>query len=140
MAMVIFSGVLVFSGSVYAESSTQLARYLAVQNQPLPEQQNLLEQVFQVHFSRDVRTIGDAVHYLLRPSGYRLVDAHFFPKAAQSLLLQPLPEVDRKFGPMCLKDGLLTLVGFPFGLVVDPVHRLIGLRLKPDFQSTYAAE
>lgn len=140
IAIVIIVGVLIFSGNVHAESVTPIARYLSVQNQPLPEQKNFLQQVFQVHFSRDVRTIGDAVHYLLRPSGYRLADEHFLPKEAQSLLLQPLPEVNRKLGPMRLKDGLETLVGFPFNLVIDPVHRLIGFRLKPDFQSIYGVE
>lgn len=140
MAIVSIAGVLIFSGNVQAESTTNIARYLAIQNQALPEQKNLLEQIFQVHFLRNVRTIGDALHYLLRPSGYRLVDTHFLPKTAQSLLSQPLPEVHRKLGPMSLQEGLLTLVGFSFALVIDPVHRLIGLRLKPDFQLIYGRE
>ena len=140
MAIMTIAGVLVFSGRANAESTTHIARYLAVQNHALPEQKNLLEQMFQVHFSRDVRTIGDAMHYLLRPSGYRLVDARCLPKVAQALLSQPLPEIHRKLGPMRLQEGLLTLVGFPFGLVIDPVHRLISLRLKPAFQSIYAVE
>jgi conjugative transfer region protein (TIGR03748 family) len=140
IAIVMIAGMFFFSGSVHAESSTHIARYLTVENHALPEQKNLLEQVFQVHFSRDIHTIGDAMRYLLRPSGYRLVDDHFLPKAAQALLLQPLPEVHRRLGPMPLQEGLLTLVGFPFRLAIDPVHRFINLRLKPDFQSMDSVE
>lgn len=54
--------------------------------------------------------------------------------------MQPLPEVHRNLGPMCLEEGLLTLVGFPFGLVIDPVHRLIGLRLNSDVPSINGRE
>lgn len=138
--LAVISGALIFSAAVQAESTTHIARYLTVPHQALPRQMNLLEQTFQVHFSRDVRTIGDAMRYLLRFSGYRLVNAAVLSKTAQAVLLQPLPEVDRKLGPMCLQAGLLTLVGQPFGLVIDPVHRLIGLRLKPAFQSIYGRE
>jgi conjugative transfer region protein (TIGR03748 family) len=137
---IMIAGLLSTAFIAQAESTTKVARYLAIQNQALPGQMNLLDQTFQVHFSRDVCTIGDAMRYLLRFSGYRLVNAAVLSKATQAVLLQPLPETDRKLGPMRLQAGLLTLVGQPFGLVIDPVHRLIGLRLKPAFQSIYEEE
>lgn len=84
--VMMFVGILIFSSRVEAESCTNIARYLAVQNHALPEQKNLLAQIFQVHFSRDIHTIGDAMRYLLRPSGYRLVDSQALPTSAQALL------------------------------------------------------
>lgn len=121
-----------------AQSSTVMARYLLVENQALPEQANLLQQTFQVRFPYSVRTILDAVRFLLRFSGYQLLDENQLPKAAQVVLSQPLPEVDRRLGPLSLQDGLLTLVGEPFSLMVDPIHRQISFQLKPCYQSRYA--
>ena len=97
----------------------------------------MLQQTFQVRFPNQVKTISDAIHYLLRFSGYSLVDNTRLSKEAQAVIAQPLPNIDRQLGAMSLQDGLLTLVGQPFGLVVDPVHRLTSLRLKPTYQTIY---
>ena len=140
VAIMVLIGMLGFSLRAHAESATLVGRYLAVPLQALPEQANLLDQTFQVRFSRDVCSVGDAIRYLLRFSGYRLVNTVLLSKTVQVLLLQPLPQVHRKLGPLSLQDGLLTLVGHPFDLVVDPVHRLVGFRLKPAFQSLYGEE
>jgi type IV pili sensor histidine kinase/response regulator len=77
------------------------------------------------------------VHYLLRFSGYSLVGTRSLSKEAAALLMQPLPAVDRHLGPMTLEEGLQTLVGKPFGWLVDPVHRLLSLRLLPNYQPLY---
>lgn len=126
-----------FISATFANTVTPVGRYLSVENQTLPAQTNLLQQTFQVKFPPTVKTVGEAMQYLLRFSGYSLVNYKYLPSEAQALLIQPLPQVDRNIGPLNLQKGLITLAGEPFGLLVDPVHRLISLRLKPAYQSIY---
>jgi len=123
-----------------ANDTTMVGRYLTITNQPLIAQTHLLTQTFEVRFPASVKTIGDAVYYLLRFSGYSLVDRHYLPKEAAALLVQPLPAVDRHFGPMTLETGLQTLAGEPFGWLIDPVHRLLSLRLLPRYQPLYQSK
>lgn len=117
--------------------STTVGRYLTVENQALAAQKNLLQQVFQVKFPNNIKTNGQAMNYLLRFSGYSLVAYKKLPKEARDMMMLPLPEVNRRLGPMTLQDGLLVLAGKPFALFVDPVHRLISFRLNHSFQSLY---
>jgi len=77
------------------------------------------------------------MRYILRFSGYSLVDYKNLPREVQAMVALPLPQVDRKLGPVSLQEGLLTLAGDSFGLLVDPVHRLISFRLKPTLQAIY---
>ena len=120
-----------------AENNTQIGRYLATPNQPLLRQADLLTQTFQIRFPSSVKTISDAANYLLQFSGYSLVTENNLIPEARQLMTLPLPQADRNLGPLSLKDGLLTLVGNPFGLLVDPVHRLISFRLLPDYRPLY---
>lgn len=136
---VLLSGLFLLSLASFAsaDNQTTVGRYLTVENQALTAQTYLLQQTFQVRFPNQIKTIGDAIHYLLRFSGYSLIDNTRLSKEAQAVIAQSLPNVDRQLGTMSIQDGLLTLVGQPFGLVVDPVHRLISLRLKPAYQTIY---
>jgi conjugative transfer region protein (TIGR03748 family) len=126
------------SPSAFADpNATQIGRYLDVPNSPLSSQANLLNQTFQVRFPTSVKTIGDAMRYLLRFSGYSLVAENSLMPETKHLLNLPLPQTDRMLGPLTLQQGLLTLAGQPFGLLIDPVHRLISFRLLPRYQSIY---
>jgi len=113
-----------------------VGRYQAVPNKPPKVQQNLLSQVKQIVFSKNITTVGEAIKAWLLFSGYRLS-----PKSiscdAYGLYKQPLPEVDRSLGPMSLRMGLETLVGNYFYLLIDPVHRYVSFQLKPMFYSVY---
>lgn len=133
------SSVVIFSTPAHAQTPIPIARYVSVSPQPLPTQVNLLQPTVALHFSREIHTIGEALRYLLRRSGYALVKPNALSPAAHAILLQPLPEAHRRLGLMTLQDGLLTLAGQPFGLVVDPVHRLMALRLLPSYQSLYSS-
>jgi type IV pili sensor histidine kinase/response regulator len=118
-------------------AATIIGRYLAVPNVASPAQADLLSQTFQIRFPASITTIGDAIHYLLRFSGYSLVDDNALLPAVKNLLGLPLPQAHRALGPLSLQDGLLTLAGYPFGLIVDPVHRLISFRVLTAFQPLY---
>lgn len=117
-------------------TATQVGRYLSVANAPLASQTDLLTQTFKVRFPTSVKTVGDAMHYLLQFSSYSLAN-HTLITDAKTMMMLPLPRADRALGPLSLQEGLLTLAGEPFGLLVDPVHRLIAFRLIKPYQSLY---
>jgi conjugative transfer region protein (TIGR03748 family) len=125
------------SNSIQGSASTVIGRYLGVTNQALPQQNDLLNQTFQIHFPLSIKTVGDAMNYLLQFSGYRLVSENMLIPEARQLMQLPLPQSDRVLGPLTLKDGLLVLAGKPFGLLVDPVHRLIAFRLLNSYEAIY---
>ena len=127
------------SQPVMADERLPVGRYLTAPNQARPEQVELLNQTLHVRFPAKVRTVSDALHYLLRFSGYALLDNHHLPPEIQHMVTLPLPECDRNLGPITLQNALLTLIGQPFGMLVDPVHRLIGFRLLPAYTSLYAS-
>lgn len=103
----------------------QVGRYATVRAAPTLVQVNLLSAMVRVEFPASVVTVGQAVGYLLQPSGYRLAsDAAAEPSRA-TLLDLPLPEPHRVLGPMPLQTALETLAGTAFRLVEDPVHRLV---------------
>ena len=122
----------------FASSHSQIGRYLTVENKPALAQVDLLSQSIQVRFPQTVQTIGDAMNYVLRFSGYGLVPSDLMNKAFKMTLIKLLPAVDRNFGPMSLKDALTTLVGPAFFLVHDPLNRTIDFRVKPQFAKLYA--
>ena len=92
--------------------------------------------MFQVHFPASVSTVGDALNYLLQFSGYRL-QKNKLACDVKPLMHAPLPEVDRDFGPMRLRDGLTTLAGAPYELEVNPVLRVVSFKLKRAYQHFY---
>lgn len=122
--------------SSYA-NETQFGRYLTSENKPKLEQVDLLAQIFQVRFPSSVQTIGDALEYLLKQSGYGLIPINKRSSALKVVLTKPLPAVDRDFGPMKLKEGLTTLVGPVFNLVQDPLNRVVDFEIKPYYRSSY---
>ncbi|HAU1456566.1 TPA: hypothetical protein JBI59_15700, partial [Legionella pneumophila] len=79
----LFCGFVLCSLSGQAANITQVSRYATVNNQPLAAQINPLKTVQQIHFPESIQTIGEAVNYWLRYSGY-----HLAPKEKQSESLQ----------------------------------------------------
>lgn len=138
----VFLGLLLFSAAILTSFAAEqepftAGRYLTASAKPTSEQQDLLNQSFQVKFPRSVKTIEDAINHLLRFSGYKLVNRQSLPVHAQAILAQSLPEAHRTLGLMSLKDGLLTLVSEPFDLLVDPIHRLLSFRLHASYIHLY---
>jgi conjugative transfer region protein (TIGR03748 family) len=113
---------------------TQITRYLTVTNKPNFSQVNLLSQSIQVRFAQNIQTVGDAMNYLLRFSGYALIAESQQSLALKIILSKPLPIIDRELGPMTLSNGLTTLSGSAFYLVEDPVNRVVDFKLKPEYQ------
>lgn len=127
---------LLVAANAMAGSVTQLGRYLIVKNQATTEQQDLLTQVFQIHFPKNIKTVGEATRFLLKTSGYSLVKQSE-PSNQDYILNWPLPEIQRDFGPMSLQEGLKTLAGNTYQLLIDPIHRLVSFRLKNIYSGNY---
>jgi type IV pili sensor histidine kinase/response regulator len=113
------------SSSVGSAVELQVGRYATVPASPTQAQIQLLSAIVNVAFPVSVVTIGQAVHYLLQPSGYRLSPQGTSEPIRETLLDLPLPEPHRALGPMPLKTALETLAGPAFRLVEDPLHRLV---------------
>ncbi|VCU67814.1 pili assembly chaperone [Pseudomonas synxantha] len=98
-------------------------RYTLVEFRPEQAQQALLEQVIDVTLpSGWDLTVGNALRYVLRFSGYRLGDD--CPDSAELYDL-PLPAVHLRLGPMPLQAALQTLVGPTWKLQTDNGKRRI---------------
>lgn len=110
-------------------SEVQVGRYSALRAMPTVAQADLLSTTITVRFPERIQTLGEAVHYLLQRSGYRLADQHTANPATADLMALSLPAVHRNLGPITLKQALETLAGPVFRLVQDPVHRLISFDL-----------
>ncbi|HAT1803886.1 TPA: hypothetical protein ACG4S2_000730 [Legionella pneumophila] len=117
--------------SSMAANVTQVNRYATVANKPLAAQINPLLAIQQVHFPHEVQTIGQAVEWWLKFSGFSLVSKEKQPESLQIVMRQALPQIDRNLGPLTVKDGLEVLVGQQsFVLIEDPLLRQVNFKLK----------
>ena len=122
--------------STQAANVTQINRYATVDNKPLAAQINPLLAVQQVHFSQDIKTVGQALTVWLSYSGFHLAPTDQQSKNLQAVLGQPLPQIVRNLGPLTVKDGLEVLVGQQvFTFTHDPLLREVNFKLKPAFAS-----
>ncbi|BCZ97729.1 hypothetical protein SC029_10645 [Legionella pneumophila serogroup 1] len=119
-----------------AANVTQINRYATVANKPLAAQVNPLLAVQQIHFPQEVQTIGQAIEWWLKFSGFSLVSKEKQPESLQIIMQQPLPQIDRNLGPLTVKDGLEVLVGQQsFALIEDPLLRQVNFKLKPGLKT-----
>ena len=121
----VLSGIAVTTSSNAYASDLQVGRYSLLSAEPTEAQTDLLGTTVTVYFPAQIQTVGEAVGYLLKRSGYRLAETEALAPEAKDLLALPLPSVHRQLGPMPLRRALETLAGPTFHLVQDPVHRLI---------------
>lgn len=97
------------------------SRYTLVELSPERAQQDLLLQVIDLHLPNGLSlTVGDALRYVLRHSGYQLCEGG---SDVQALFGLPLPAAHSQLGPMVLRSALLTLAGPGWTLRVDDLGR-----------------
>ncbi|GAB5415731.1 MAG: hypothetical protein Cons2KO_33340 [Congregibacter sp.] len=104
---------------------TQIGRYSVIAVRPTAEQRDLLSVTRAITLPGDVESVGEAFHWMLRDSGYRLATDAVLSKEARAMLNLPLPDVHRRFEPMPLETVMGLMIGPAFHLIQDPVHRLI---------------
>lgn len=119
------------------EGNVIIGRYLTVNAKPHHSQQHLLQQQIQIKFPENILTVKQAMEFMLQFSGYRLAPFNQTGRDVKAMLEQPLPEIDRTFGPVSLQEGLVTLAGGAFYLLIDPVHRLVSFEIRPRYSGLY---
>ena len=119
------------SGSALAADGApehlRLARYTTAAALPDPATNSPLAVVAQIRFPREaVATVGDALHYLLLRTGYRVGETD---AAAAALLALPLPEAHREIGPYSVQAIASVLVGAAYELQVSEIDRRLDVAL-----------
>ena len=87
-------------------------------------------QTIEVRFPPSVTTVGQAIAYLLAPSGYTLAPVKKASSAVKDLFHFTLPIADRNFGPMTLQLALQTLVGDSYALHIDHLTRQVSFSVR----------
>ncbi|EGO0724166.1 TPA: PilL N-terminal domain-containing protein [Escherichia coli] len=106
-------------------------RYRLVDISPSQAQRYPLEQIVHLRIPASVSpTVGDALHYALRDSGYHLCTSD---GQANRLYRLPLPAVQYQMGPVRLNVALQILAGPAWQLLVDDVQREVCYRLRPEY-------
>ncbi|PKM35485.1 MAG: hypothetical protein CVV06_16060 [Gammaproteobacteria bacterium HGW-Gammaproteobacteria-10] len=103
----------------------QTGRYSFVPAIPTLPQREPLQVIITVTIPSDLQTVGEAVRYLLRRSGYGVESPPTLNPHAVRMFLNPLPDVQRSLGPMTLQDALTVLVTPELVPVIDPIRRRI---------------
>ncbi|MBV2205737.1 MAG: PilL N-terminal domain-containing protein [Pseudomonas sp.] len=97
-------------------------RYTLVELTPAAAQQDLLLQVVDVSIPDTLHaSVGDALRYVLRRSGYQLCAG----RETDALQALPLPAAHYHLGPLQLRDALLVLAGPARTLNVDHAARRV---------------
>ena len=104
---------------------TQIDRYSVIAVRPTAGQRDLLSVTRAITIPGDIESVGEAFHWMLRDSGYRLATDTVLSEEVRAMLELPLPAVNRRFEPMPLQTVLGLMIGPAFHLIQDPVHRLI---------------
>lgn len=105
------------------ELTVQTGRYSGLAAIPTDAQRHPLHVIIEVRIPDEIVTLEQAIHYLLRRSGYTLNAA--LPPEVTELLTQPLPDVQRSLGPITLKDALTVLTTPNYVPREDPQTRMI---------------
>ena len=103
----------------------QVARYSVIRPRPSSGQQDLLAVAVPLRVPDEITTVGGAVEWVIRDSGYRLAASDRLSAGVQDMLALPLPKAHRQFQPLPLKAVITLLAGPAFVPVHDPVHRLL---------------
>lgn len=114
--------------SAQASNETHFARYLTVQN-VVDDSYGLNKKVTLV-FPENIHTIGQAVVSVLGQSDYSLLPDTQTNTDINELYKKPLTENLRSMGDTTLKNGLLSLSGRAYQLVLDPEHKLLTYKIR----------
>ncbi|NIB44036.1 pili assembly chaperone [Pseudomaricurvus alkylphenolicus] len=104
----------------------QVGRYSLMSTAPSTGQVDLLAVTVERSIPETVKSIGNALDWLLQGSGYRLADTSLLSDEAIELFHLPLPSAHRQFQALPLRQVLSLIVGPAFSMVHDPAHRLLG--------------
>ena len=109
--------------STAAQVFLRQSRYTLIELRPELQQQDLQQQIIDLRIPASASTtVGNAMHYVLRHSGYRLCEGD---PALATLWALPLPAAHLQLGPLPLNQTLQLLAGSAWPLSVDEHMRQV---------------
>jgi type IV pili sensor histidine kinase/response regulator len=126
-------GIVIISASVHAEQ-VATDRYTLVTPTPEAKEIDPLSVNIQLSFPPSVKTVRDAVNFVLMNSGWVLALDKSNDEALGITLERPLPQVHRKLSLMPLRTVLQVLVGQYYVPVEDPLRRIYTFDLKDEYK------
>jgi len=126
--MVSLVGILESVSADSVEPDLRLGRYRTI-SVAAAEQMAVMSAPVTVEFPEGVQTVGQAVEFVLKGSGFQIASDDAGASVRVALTDLPLPAAHRSLGPVTLQQLLKVLGGPGFQLVIDPVHRLISFEL-----------
>ncbi len=128
-----------FSEAFFVEEDYQkpikINRYSYTSTKPSDFQKNLLSVVVTIRFPTFIKTIGEALEYILSQSGYRLDESDSVDDEQYYLYRLMLPETQRVFDTVTLKSVLDVLGNESYQLQINPVKRTIRYHLKESYKN-----
>ena len=119
------------SAQSVSASESRIGRYTSSLNTVTQAQKDPMSVEVEVRFPTSVETVGQAIDYLLMPSGYSLAKNS---EAKEYLLDLPLPSVHREIGPVKLSDALQVVAGDVWTTHFDPLKRDVHYRVKSHYR------
>ena len=117
------------NGYCETEDNVRVGRYGLINIGGELKQRDLIDQVVNITFPSQVVSIGDAIRFLLKETGYSLASLEASDPQMGTLMELNLPGIHRATGPVKLSDALNTITTNAWILVVDPYGRLISFEL-----------
>lgn len=130
---IVLAGLAPLTGWPADPEAMQVARYSTVAPAPTAAQVNPLDALVAIVFPDQLTNVAEALHYVLRRSGYQLAPVEAGDPAMSALAKQPLPDVHRRLGPISVATALRTLTGSAWSMVLDPVNRLVSFERSPEY-------
>lgn len=120
------------SANSLPQDETQVGRYTTLAMQPVEADANPMAVIATVHFPREVvKTVGDAVRYVLIRTGYQLAAEDGLDARVKTVFGRRLPDNQRVLGPYRVDAMLGALMGQPYRLAADPASRTVTYVVPP---------
>ena len=115
-------------GYKHADAELKLVnteRYTRVSQEPLPEQLDLLSVTISTKIPSSLKTVKQAIDFLLMRSGYVLLDLSEQSTATKIMMGNNIPDAHRQIQMMPLRSALSMLAGKAFELRENDVYRTV---------------
>lgn len=123
------------TADVVSHGKVKESRYVSQWVGPTEAQMDVMESIVRTTIPDQIKTVGAALQYVLKPHGYQLDDDADNAESLDFyvLLTRQLPEPHRTLDPISLYEALEVMGGDSFEVVINPVLRTVRYRLKPAF-------
>lgn len=117
-----------------APSMVKTNRYTHTSTALDHSQTDLLSVIITIQLPSSIRTVGDAIRFVIAQSGYQLDESAAVDDSQYYLYQLSLPETHRYFDHVTLQSVLDALGSKSYSLVVNPVKRTISYHLRDEYR------